>query len=1471
MKTTTLSLLGICLIFLVSCQSGQLPGQKISSDAPQELQTKFVEQTIGIDVDLYAFSWKNSAEISQQKAYQIIVASDKAKLAAGIGDLWDSGKRASSQHEDIIYRGQELAQGKEYFWKVKVWDQANTSLGYSQAASFTSASSGKENRIILLGGSLVSRMEKYAFFETALNAEYPYQNLVFRNLGWPGDDVEGTARSEFGSAHNTKSWKPPTSEQGFGYAEMKNQVIEANPSTVIFAYGAEMAFKDASDDFDAFKRNYRNLLRVIDSLGAKLILLSPNPHEAFAHTEKEIEKRNERLAKARDFIQEEARKANYPFIDLFAYFNKRQMGGSFTENGIHLSESAYADMAMLMLQNLGINAQESFQLEMDEQGKVQASSGLSINDFTPTATGYRFDIKSDKLSPYANLKVDREHLVKVDGEVVRERELDERLFIKPQKAQWEKLRSTIIEKNRLQRLRLNPLNKAYIFLFRRHEMGHLSKEMEDFDRLVQEQEELITRLKIPQEHRLEVEILEAWKSPQEYKEYYVPKEVPMPDVSEELAAFTIPEGFEINLFAKDPWIVNPINLNWDNQGRAWVASSSTYPQIFPGREPNDRIVILEDTDQDGVADKHTVFAEGLVVPHSVMPVKGGAYLCNTSEVWFYADKDGDDVADEKRLVYSGFGIADMHHTIHGFRWAPWGDLYFTQSIYINSFIETAFGSRRLNGSGIWEFRPETERLEVFSTGMVNPWGQAFDQWGQAFGTDGAGGSGPHYLFPGAAHNTAVGAARVLPGLIPGKPKNTAAEVVYSEQMPEGWQGSLLANDYRANRTVRYQLTESGSGYSAEEVETVIHSSHRSYRPVDIKTGPDGAIYIIDWYNPIIAHGEVDFHHPMRDKSHGRIWRLTRKGNSSKPFPQIKGVGVAHLLDSLKSNSQLTRLMANRELVEQGLRADKLMFWVMRQDKKHPRYEHHLLEALWLHAAINVPHKKLIDRLLDAKDHHIRAAATRMLGHWKEEIEGMDLLAKVIRDEHPQVRLEAVHVLREMGNFAAVEMAMQAVDLPMDENLDFALWNTAREGEAYWLPKLKNGDRIFEGKADRMGFALSASGDKDAMKSLLPLVQEGKIKGEEAKNILLMLAGNGGQEEIDWLFEKAMQEKDQELLAGLSNSTEIVPRDANKLTELLGSKKPEERILGLDLAGTWKVKEMKDKVAGIASNPALDPAERHTASMALMAMGEIDEVIKQARGGKNLGVRATSAAAWASEKPGEAAMINASILGQIGSVDYAELLIGAYMNREEGPDILAQALKAKKLDPRIAAKGVSMVQSSGRDLQKLLGVLEAALPIENKKANPVLAKRSAFLASVEKEGNASKGAQIYKRPSLLCSTCHKLNGQGGKLGPDLSTLGTFSPTSGILESLLNPSDNIKQGYETVVLTRKDGTTVSGTLQRRSDTGAVIMDANNKIINVPNEEIAKLFISPISMMPAGLTNSLSEEELRDLLKYLSQLGK
>ena len=162
-----------------------------------------------------------------------------------------------------------------------------------------------------------------------------------------------------------------------------------------------------------------------------------------------------------------------------------------------------------------------------------------------------------------------------------------------------------------------------------------------------------------------------------------------------------------------------------------------------------------------------------------MPVKGGAYVCSATEFLFLSDTDGDDRADHRRVIFSGFGNADVHHMIHALRWAPWGELYFNQSIYINSFIETRWGKRRLNGSGVWRFRPETERLEIFARGAVNPWGHAIDRWGQSFITDGAGGQGPHYTFPGAAFRSAVGAPKTLPGLVPGKPNGTGCEVLLS--------------------------------------------------------------------------------------------------------------------------------------------------------------------------------------------------------------------------------------------------------------------------------------------------------------------------------------------------------------------------------------------------------------------------------------------------------------------------------------------------------------------------------------------------------------------------------------------------------------------------------------------------------------------------------------------------------------------
>ncbi|MBI1784293.1 sorbosone dehydrogenase, partial [Candidatus Sumerlaeota bacterium] len=354
------------------------------------------------------------------------------------------------------------------------------------------------------------------------------------------------------------------------------------------------------------------------------------------------------------------------------------------------------------------------------------------------------------------------------------------------------------------------------------------------------------------------------------------KDIPPPDPQLEQSTFKVAEGFEVNLFASDPMISKPTQINFGADGRLWVSCSNIYPHIIPGATQDDRVVVLEDSDEDGVADKATTFADNLLIPTGVIPGDGGAYVANSTELLHLTDLDGDGKADHTRVMLSGFGTEDTHHILHTLRWGNDGMLYFNQSIYIHSHLETPYGPRRLAGSGIWQFRPETMRAEVFMRGLVNPWGHAFDYWGVSFVTDGAGGEGINYTFPGAVFLTAPGAARILSGLNPGSPKHCSLEILSGQHLPDDWQGNLITNDFRGHRVCRFIVSEEGSGFTSREQPELIKSDFVAFRPIDVKMGPDGAIYIADWYNPIIQHGEVDFRDPRRDHSHGRIWRVTAK-------------------------------------------------------------------------------------------------------------------------------------------------------------------------------------------------------------------------------------------------------------------------------------------------------------------------------------------------------------------------------------------------------------------------------------------------------------------------------------------------------------------------------------------------------------------------------------------------------------------
>src|SRR5688572_19213559 len=359
-------------------------------------------------------------------------------------------------------------------------------------------------------------------------------------------------------------------------------------------------------------------------------------------------------------------------------------------------------------------------------------------------------------------------------------------------------------------------------------------------------------------------------------------------------------------------------MNFDSQGRLWIASSSVYPQISPGQEADDKILLLQDTNDDGKADKTTVFAEGLLIPTAVEPGDGGVYVGQSTELLHFKDTDGDGVADKRRVVLSGFGTEDTHHTLHTLRWGFDGQLYMNQSIYIHSHIETPHGVVRLNSGGILNLRPQTMEVDIFMKGLVNGWGHHYDLFGQSFATDGAGGAPPNgifYVLPGGMYTTYAGARRILGSISPGSyPKFCGLEVVHSEHFPPEWQGHMITCDFRANRVVRFGIEDKNSTYVTKEMPDLLRTTNVTFRPIDVKIGPDGALYIADWSNPIINHGEVDFRDARRDRVHGRIWRVTAKGRPLIKKPDFLKAENTELLTQLLSTNGFNRHQARRVLI-----------------------------------------------------------------------------------------------------------------------------------------------------------------------------------------------------------------------------------------------------------------------------------------------------------------------------------------------------------------------------------------------------------------------------------------------------------------------------------------------------------------------------------------------------------------------------
>ena len=960
--------------------------------------------------------------------------------------------------------------------------------------------------------------------------------------------------------------------------------------------------------------------------------------------------------------------------------------------------------------------------------------------------------------------------------------------------------------------------------------------------------------------------------------------IPDTSIQAQMDSFILPEGAKINLFASEPVVRNPIHMNWDSKGRLWVVGSPLYPHIKPGQEESDQVVILEDTTGNGVADKHTIFADDLHIPTGVLPGDGGVYVANSNDVLFMKDTNGDGKADHREVILSGFGTEDTHHIVHTFRWGPEGMMWLNQSIYIHTHMETPYGIRRLLGGGMWHYRPETRRSEVFMKGLVNPWGHAFNEWGQSFMTDGAGGQGINFVYPRSVFVASPGASRRVQGLNPGQPKLCGLEVLSGSHIPEHWQGALASPDFRGHRIKTFRLREKGSAFESREYKELLASEHGAFRPIDVKMGPDGAIYVADLYNPIIQHGEVDFRDPRRDHNHGRIWRISFPSRERSPFRKPAEMNAHDLAKALIfSEENIVRELATAELRTRD--PDEMLTALNSFLTKDDLHE---VRRVWATQALNRLDIGLAKGLIQSKSHNARAAGLRAIyfdASNKKYKNILPLAEEAISDPSPHVRLWAVSLLAQLESPETVKIALRALEgIEVDDFLDFAVWSICREHRDRWVNEMNSkGENPFDNLAQLL-FASSAIEEPLGADQILASLEKGKIKDDrKVWEVANWMANEGTPSHLEKLLSLATKSssvsRQHAFLNALLNAKKIrkinPSGDLRSVIQFLASENDTIWSTAVQLAGFWKLEVARPSLEKVLKNKQSKQVRKNAAIDSLINMGGektrqfFDQQILDEQ--NTYEQKITLIQGQLKLQPNLAAKRAIKLLQNLPNAQVSSRVFAAFIGNRGATQALTKELENIKLSEEVALKGMQLAESAPTRPKALISVLQNAGGLKPMKMSLSQDEMIAMIERVNKHGNATRGESVYRRENLQCIACHAIGEVGGVIGPNLVSVGASAPVDYLIESLLEPSKKIKEGYHTNLITLKNGDSFAGGILSETDSELVIRDLTGKNNRIAKADIGSQIISPVSLMPVGLTTQLREDEFVDLVRFMSELGK
>ena len=866
----------------------------------------------------------------------------------------------------------------------------------------------KGDHICLVGNALGERMQVQNEWETLLHTRFPEQQLVVRNLCFPGDEPYLRIRSK-------------------NFGDPDSHLKHSQASVVMYFFGYNESFAGAKG-VAKFKSDLTKLVRqtrVADygKGNPQVVLVSPIAFEGSDDPNlADGADQNTNLALYSQAISDVASETDVVFVDLFAPTKDlfAKSADRLTINGFHLNDAGYEALAPILDEalfgdKLTAQVNPDLQNEIDSKNfhwfhRYRAVNGFSIY-------GDRGLAGQDGDGTYNNRDVmERERAILDEMTATRDARI------------WAVAAGRPVPK-------VIDDSKTLPFINPKTNVG------------------------IPGDKNAKAGKLGSLQ--------YLPasEQIKLFDLADgfEIQLVASEEQF--------PELSNPVALNFDSKGRLWVATMKSYPHWKPKSPMNDKLLIFEDTDGDHAADVCKVFADNLHQPTGFELGHGGAYVSRQPDIWFMKDTDGDDKADVVTRQLVGLDSADSHHGIAAFEWGPGGNLYFEEGTFKFSAVETPYGARRLGEAGIWKYNPRTERMDVHcSFAFANPWGYCYDKWGQDFIGDASPGNA-YWAAPITGHieypNKHPGGSqhRRVAAMSGGDPKYkhptfypkrirplSGCAIVSSRHFPEEMQGNFLVTNVIGERAIlNHEVTpaKDGSGFVGKEVETLLSCRDGNFRPVDIQFAPDGSLYVVDWHNALIGHLQHNLRDPSRDHSHGRIWRITHKNRPILDPAKIDGQPVSALLELLKSPEDRTRYRARRELAarDSGAVLKALDAWVGGLDASDPNVEHQQMEALWMYQTHNRVNTKLLDKLITSKNERARAACVRLVSHMMHAVpDHAERIGKAIHDDHPTVRLEAVRAVSFLEGDDAIEMALGVLEHDMDDYLQYTLDETMRQLE-----------------------------------------------------------------------------------------------------------------------------------------------------------------------------------------------------------------------------------------------------------------------------------------------------------------------------------------------------------------------------------------------------------------------------------------